>query len=80
MTESFFTYGWSYWQKQTGLDLTAHQLRHGYATILLEADVGAKDAQDQLGHADISTTLNRYTEVSEKRRKATEDKINTYLQ
>lgn len=80
MRGHFFDKAWKLWKSETGLDLTAHQLRHGYASILLEAEVGAKDAQDQLGHADISTTMNRYTEVSEKRRKSTEEKINTYLQ
>jgi integrase len=59
--------------------LTAHQLRHGYATLLHEADIDVKDAQDLLGHADASTTQNIYTEVSDRRRKAVAEKINSYL-
>lgn len=80
MTDSFFTYGWRYWQKHTGLDLTAHQLRHGYATVLHEAGVDVKDAQELLGHADASTTQNIYTEVSHNQKITIEKKINSYLQ
>lgn len=51
------------WQKETGLTITAHQIRHGYATALLEAGIDAKIAQVLLGHAQISTTLDIYTHV-----------------
>ena len=78
--QSHFDYAWKAYQKETGLTLTAHQLRHGYATILHEADIDVKDAQDLLGHADVSTTQNIYTEVSDKRKNITEQKLNNYLQ
>lgn len=80
MKKDFFDKAWKKWQEDTGLDLTAHQLRHGYATLLHEADIDVKDAQDLLGHADASTTQNIYTEVSERRRSAVATKINNYLQ
>ncbi len=80
MKKDFYDKAWSHWQKETGLDLTAHQLRHGYATLLHEADIDVKDAQDLLGHADASTTQNIYTEVSDRRRTIVADKINNYLQ
>ena len=54
---------WSEWQKAAGSDLTAHQVRHGYATALLEAGIEPKVAQRLLGHAQISTTLDIYTHV-----------------
>jgi integrase len=78
--QSHFEYAWKAYQKETGLTLTAHQLRHGYATLLHEADIDVKDAQDLLGHADIATTQNIYTEVSDKRKNITEQKLNNYLQ
>jgi len=80
MKKDFFDKAWRYWREQTGLDLSAHQLRHGYATLLHEADVDVKDAQDLLGHADASTTQNIYTEVSKKRKQTVEKRINDYLQ
>ena len=80
MTEGFHQYAMVSWRDQTGLDLTAHQLRHGYATLLHEADIDVKDAQDLLGHADASTTQNIYTEVSKKRKTVVEKRINEYLQ
>lgn len=71
---------WKRWQKMTGLDLTAHQLRHGYATILHEAGVEAKDAQDFLGHAQLSTTMDIYTEIRKTRREQTASKISSALE
>ena len=78
--DHFFRKAWELWQSVTGLGLTAHQLRHGYATILLEADIAAKDAQVLLGHADISTTLNIYTDINDNRKRKTQIKLNEYLQ
>ncbi|MBQ5688226.1 MAG: tyrosine-type recombinase/integrase, partial [Ruminococcus sp.] len=54
--------------------------RHGYATLLHEADIDVKDAQALLGHADAGTTQNIYTEVSDRRREIVAERINNYLQ
>lgn len=42
-----------------------HDLRHTYASIMLEAGVPAKVTQELLGHSTITTTLDIYTHVSE---------------
>lgn len=47
----------------SGVAVTPHQIRHGYATALFECGVDAKTAQTLLGHAQISTTLDIYTHV-----------------
>ena len=80
MKNDFFDKAWKSWIEQTEIDLTAHQLRHGYATILHEADIDVKDAQGLLGHADITTTQNIYTEISHKRKDLVARKFNEYLQ
>lgn len=79
MRNHFFEKAWAHWQDETGLDLTAHQLRHGHATLLHDAGVDVKDAQDQLGHADASTTQNIYTEVSAVRKNQTAKIFNEFL-
>ena len=43
--------------------VTWHQFRHIHSTLLNDLRVPAKIAQEQLGHASISTTLNIYTHV-----------------
>lgn len=68
---------WRRWQKKTGLDLTAHQIRHGYATILYEAGIPAKDAQMYLGHAQLSTTMDIYTHIRQGHRAATDKILNS---
>ena len=44
-------------------DITAHQLRHGYATLLYESGIDVKEAQLLMGHASIKTTQNVYTHI-----------------
>ena len=42
-----------------------HDLRHSHATQLLLAGVHPKIAQERLGHATITTTLDLYSHVTE---------------
>lgn len=59
-------------------DITAHQLRHGYATLLYEADVDVKDAQLLMGHANIKTTLDVYTHIRTSRHNRAFLKVNNF--
>ena len=40
-----------------------HDLRHTFASLLLAENVPAKYIQDQLGHASIKTTMDRYSHL-----------------
>lgn len=51
------------YQKRTGVTVTPHEIRHGYATALHEAGVDYKTAQQLLGHAQLSTTMDIYTDI-----------------
>lgn len=42
--------------------ITCHTFRHNFATRLFESGVEAKVIQSYLGHSDISTTMNTYTD------------------
>lgn len=66
------------YQKPT-ITLTAHQLRHGYATILYEAGIDAQTAKGLLGHSDITVTLQIYTHIRNKKRAAVADTLNAYF-
>ena len=78
LTNSQFQCRWEKYQKETGLDITAHQLRHTFATILFEADINVKDAQNIMGHSDISVTQNIYTHIRKQRMSDTASKLNNY--
>ena len=69
---------WAKWQKTYGTTVTAHQLRHGFATMLFEAGVDLKDAQDLMGHSDIKTTHEIYTHIRNKRKEETAKKLNAF--
>ncbi|MBR3177978.1 MAG: tyrosine-type recombinase/integrase [Clostridia bacterium] len=44
--------------------ITAHMLRHTYATMLFDAGIDVKSAQRFLGHTDIEVTLSIYTHLT----------------
>lgn len=68
MTTRGYDIAWANYQKATGLKITAHQLRHGTATLLYEAGVDLYTSKAILGHADIKTTLEIYTELRDKQK------------
>lgn len=67
---------WKRWQKRVGVTLTAHQLRHGYATLLYEAEVPEREAMELLGHTDITLTHKIYTHIRKSRKESTAVKLN----
>lgn len=62
--------------KGTGFEfMTLHCLRHSNATLLLNSGVDLKVVSEHLGHSDVGTTANIYTDVLESTRKKTADII-----
>ena len=79
LSKSQFTAAWKRYAAASGVnELTPHIVRHGYATMLHDAGIDAKDAQELLGHAQISTTLDIYTHITKKRRTEVAEKLNDY--
>lgn len=58
--------------------LTAHDLRHGYATMLFEAEVDVYTAKTLLGHADIETTMAIYTHLRTRKKMESIEKLKEY--
>ena len=57
-------YGWL--DEKGNASIGAHHLRHGTATLLFESGVDIYTAQHILGHANVSTTMEIYTELRKK--------------
>lgn len=79
LTKTQYRKRWAAYCKTIGFDITAHQLRHGFATILYEAGVPDKDAQELLGHSSIAVTRDIYTHIRSSRRAETAAKLNDFI-
>lgn len=79
LTKTQYRKRWIDYCKEIGYDITAHQLRHGYATILYEAGIPDKDAQELLGHSSITVTRDVYTHIRQSRRAETASKLNAFV-
>ncbi|MDR0905269.1 MAG: site-specific integrase [Oscillospiraceae bacterium] len=79
LTKSEFQRAWERFTRKTGITCTAHQLRHSFATLLFDAGIDVKDAQDILGHSTEAMTRDVYTHIREMRRRDTANKLNEYL-
>lgn len=71
--------GRAYTYKAHQNTLTAHMMRHGYATILYEAGIDVQQAKVLLGHSDISVTQQIYTHIRNSRRESVAEKLNSYF-
>jgi site-specific recombinase XerD len=54
-----------------------HVLWHTSATLLMAQGVNPKFAQERLGHADISITLNRYSDVTPDMQRSAADTLDS---
>lgn len=57
-----------------------HDLRHTHATLLLQSGEHPKKVQERLGHANISTTLDIYSHVTENMQKELADKFDQLME
>jgi len=79
LTKTQYRRRWAAYCAGIGYEITAHQLRHGFATILYEAGIPDKDAQELLGHSNITLTRNVYTHIRQARRQETTDRLNAFV-
>lgn len=59
--------------------IKAHDLRYTFATALYDAGVDVKSAQYYLGHSDVRTTMNIYTQLSDERKKISRAQLISFL-
>lgn len=57
-------------------DIRFHDLRHTFATLLIESDVSMKLVQELLGHSTITTSMDIYTHVSDQMKEKALDQLN----
>ena len=78
-TKTVFSKHWKKYAKENNISSTPHCFRHSYASILYDAGIQPKDAQALLGHAQLSTTMDIYTDIEESRKIQTANLLNKYV-
>ncbi|HEM1562118.1 TPA: tyrosine-type recombinase/integrase, partial [Listeria monocytogenes] len=76
------TYSWldNIFKHHTELKkITSHGFRHTHASLLFEAGASLKDVQERLGHADIQTTSNIYTHVTQEKKDSTASLFSDFM-
>lgn len=79
LTKSVLARRWDKFCKDKEIQIDRHSIRHQYATTLYEAGIDPKSAQELLGHAQIQTTMDIYTHISEAKRKQDYIKLANYI-
>ena len=62
------------------LSFTMHQFRHTFCTMMYDAGVDVKTAQNILGHNSVNITLDIYTHLSGYKKSINVDKMNSYIE
>ena len=70
---------WKHYCKRLGFEVTPHQFRHAYATMLYDAGIDVKMAQKLLGHSSIKMTQDIYTHIRLSRLGDTAEKLNAHI-
>lgn len=70
---------WDKFRKETGLNITPHQFRHAFISIMYYAGIDVKTAQVIAGHSKADVTLNIYTHLANNQHSAARQKLNDFL-
>ena len=73
LTTQSFLYVSRVVHRELGLPFNYHSLRHTHATMLIEAGADIKDVQERLGHASVTTTMDRYVHNTDDMKQRTVD-------
>lgn len=80
LTASALNKRWSKWCNENNVHFDRHSIRHTYASVLWEAGIPAKSAQEILGHAQLSTTMDIYTHISAEKQRQEFSQLASYME
>lgn len=80
LTRGQYTRAWNQYRKDVGLPehITAHYLRHTFATICYNAGVDPKEAASVMGHANEHVTMAIYTHLMKEKQSTIVEKLEAY--
>lgn len=65
-----FNVSFKAWVEAAGLDITFHDLRHTYASLMVKAGTHPKVLQEMMGHRSFTVTMELYTHLQDEQRKS----------
>lgn len=57
------------WRTAAGMDITFHDLRHTFASLMVETEVHPKVLQEMMGHKHFNVTMDLYTHLAQAQKK-----------
>ena len=79
LTNKRYITQFKHYKQATGITCTAHQLRHSFATIAFENGISPKVVQEILGHKQLSTTMDIYTDFRKSHVKEIANQFNEFM-
>ncbi|EOS7700428.1 site-specific integrase [Enterococcus hirae] len=68
------------YRERAGLSyIGLHGFRHTHASMLYEAGADHKEVQERMGHANIKTTMDTYTHITNSKKEETTQKLTNYI-
>ena len=79
LTKSSYFKRWRSYTKSIGIEATAHQFRHAYASMLDDAGIDETTEMQLLGHSSITVTKDVYTHLRKAKRERAANQLNQYI-
>lgn len=79
LTKSSFRKRWLSYCKAHNVDVTPHQFRHAYASMLDDAGIDETTAMNLLGHSSIQVTKDVYTHLRQNKKQRAINQLNDYI-
>lgn len=70
---------WEAYREATGVTASPYQLRHAFSSLAYDAGLEPKQLQEIMGHKNISTSMDTYTELMKRKKLSSAEKLNSYF-
>jgi integrase len=77
---SEFAVKFKLWAWEAGLDITFHDLRHTFASLMVESGVHPKVLHELMGHKTFGVTMDLYTHLHDQQKRSAMDELQKLIE